>query len=374
MVSYLLSVLKGLPVSPPKASQEQWPQFFSVLVPHWILPLLYWQIRSLPEECHPPKNVMDQMRQVFLLNSVRAFHLETQIREALTAFEKEAVRILVLKGPALGRSVYPDPATREGSDLDLLVLPGQMIRARRILENLGYLCQDRRFEVSRDFYCEEKFVPPGNAGGKRLIELHWDLHRFSGIRREAGIEELFTNAVRISHSALAFEALHPVDALIHRSLNNAFIHDQDMRLSWIYDVVLLARSLRVPEDWEVLQQRSVDWRARLALEHSLTLARIWGGLELPPAYADFSTWPRPTKTEIDGWYKATRRHERLSEYLSLHMSHASGRLEKLRFFIHLLFPSPDYMRVKYPPSKDGLLFLSYVRRWRRWLSRLLPAG
>ncbi|OQY54298.1 MAG: hypothetical protein B6245_21460, partial [Desulfobacteraceae bacterium 4572_88] len=155
---------------------------------------------------------------------------------------------------------------------------------------------------------------------------------------------------------------------------NAFIHDQDMRLSWIYDVVLLARSLRVPEDWEVLQQRSVDWRARLALEHSLTLARIWGGLELPHEYADFSMWPRPTKTEIDGWYNATRRHERLSEYLSLHMSHASGRLEKLRFFIHLLFPSPDYMRVKYPPSKDGLLFLSYVRRWRRWLSRLLPAG
>ncbi len=57
--------------------------------------------------------------------------------------------------------------------------------------------------------------------------------------------------------------------------------------------------------------------------------------------------------------------------MKLHLSETSGFSEKIKFFIHLLFPSADYMRMKYPPAKDGLLFLSYIRRWQYWLNKLI---
>ncbi len=371
LLNYTLSILKGDPIPPPAVSPDQWSELLILLLPHWIMPLLYWQIGSSPQKCHPPKETLEQMRGLFMRTRVQTFHLERQLAEVLPAFEREGVRVLLLKGPALARSVYPDTVLRHGSDIDLLVLPDQMARSRVILESLGYDCQENRFDVSKDFYCEEKFFPRKNQGNRRMIELHWDLHRFSGIKRDAGVADLFRHAVRITSPPLTFEALHPVDALIHRSLNNAFIHDRDMRLSWIHDGVFLARSLNVPDDWEVLQKRSVDWRARLAVEHSLRLAQLWAGLRLPQEYKDFSSWPQPARIERDAWLHATRRHERVSDYFRLHLSDASRLSEKLRFFIHLLFPSREYMTAKYPPSKDGLLFLSYVRRWQKWFVKFV---
>ncbi len=371
LLNYLLSLLKNDPILPPEVPLEQWTELLSVLNPHWILPLLHWQIGSLSSEFHPPAAVMEHIRHLFLCTRVQTFHLEEQLREVLAAFDKEGVRVLLLKGPALARTVYPDTALRQGSDIDLLVLPELMTHSRAILEGLGYINQEKRFEVSRDFYCEEKFMPGQELKNKRMIELHWDLHRFSGIKRDAGVANLFHNAVKIVSPPLTFEALHPIDALIHRSLNNAFIHDRDVRLSWIYDVVLLARSLAVPDDWDILQKRSMEWRARLAVEHALNLAQIWCGLQLPRAYKDFSTWPRPSKIETDAWRNATRRHERVSDYFKLHLTDSSGLSEKIRFFIHLLFPSQEYMKAKYPPSEEGLLFLSYIRRWGHWFRKIL---
>lgn len=371
LLNYLLSLLKNDPILPPEVPLKQWTELLSVLNPHWILPLFYWQIGSCPGEFHPPTAIMEQMRHLFMRTRVQTFHLEEQLREVLAAFDKEGVRVLILKGPALARSVYPDTALRQGSDIDLLVMPEQMARSRVILEGMGYINQEKRFEVSKDFYCEEKFMPGQKLKNKRMIELHWDLHRFSGISQDVGVADLFHNAVKIISPPLTFEALHPIDALIHRALNNAFIHDRDVRLSWIYDVVLLARSLAVPDDWDILQKRSIEWRARLAVEHALNLARIWCGLQLPREYGDFSTWPQPSETETDAWRNATGRHERVSGYFRLHLSDASGFSEKIRFFIHLLFPSREYMKVKYPPSEGGLLFLSYIRRWGHWFRKIL---
>jgi len=365
LAAYVLSALRGVSEMPPKASSEEWAELFSVLRPHWVIPLLYWHIASFSPEYHPPGDVVSRMRGEFMKTRVRTLRLETQLHEVLAAFESRGIRVLLLKGPALARMVYPDTAVRQGSDIDLLVLPEQMADSREILGKLGYHCQEKRFEVSKDFYCEEKFFPKKNRN-HCLIELHWDLHRFSGIRREAELRTLFEDAVRIVSPPLRFEALHPVDALIHRSLNNAFVHDRDMRLSWIYDVVFLARSLEKADEWELLKEKSVAWCARLALEHSLTLAQIWGGLVLPDEYGNFAAWPSPSEVETEAWHSATGRHENLSGYLRLHLSDSSLP-EKIRFFIHLLFPSPDYMRMKYPPPGRGLLFLSYIRRWLHWL-------
>ena len=63
-----------------------------------------------------------------------------------------------MKGTALSRTIYMDPFTRPGSDIDILVKPKDVRRARKALEIAGYRCHYPYFEVSSSFFCEEEFA------------------------------------------------------------------------------------------------------------------------------------------------------------------------------------------------------------------------
>lgn len=370
-LAFISSLLKNKPIKPPKASIKQWSEFLDLLKPHWILPLLYKQISSWPQKFHPPEEIMHRMRKPFLMSRARALQMEKQLREIIDAFRNEGVQVLVLKGPALALTVYPDPAMRASSDLDLLVLPTQMAQARAILEHLDYKCLGKRFEHSKDFYCEETFIHKSKPRYHRAIELHWDLHSFSGISREAALEDLFLRAAKVKSSALTFYTLNAVDSLIHRAINMSIWHNKAIRLIWIYDTALLARELAPPDEWKILQERSIAWRARLALENSLKMAQVWVGLKMPYGFNDFSNWPRPTQTEASFWSDALLRHEQASSFFKLHWSSSSGIFQKARFLFHLLFPHPEIIRKYYPTSKKWLLPFTYIRRLYRWTRQLI---
>ena len=373
LLTYLLSILGNESPMTPKASIDQWSNLLSILKFHWILPLLYWRIGSLPPEVRPPQSITDHMRMAFLESHVRSLRMERQLGEILNAFQGEGVRALVLRGPALAWSVYPNPALRPSSDLDLLVLPEQVVQARAILEHLDYKCLSKRFEVAKDFFREEDFVHKKKPSNNLVVDLHWihwELHPFFGISRDVGVHDLFHRALKVKSSSLTFETLHPVDALINAAIHMGMIHSRDMRLIWICDIALLARYLRMPEDWEVLQERSVAWSARIAVENSLKTAQAWTGLKLPDGFSDFSSWPRPTEEELATWSHTMKRHW-VSILLNRYLSRPSGLKKMLRSLFGLLFPHPDIVRYCYPPSRDWLLPLSYVRRWYRWFMELI---
>ena len=272
LLTYVRSVLQDESPLAPAASLDEWSSLLNFLQAHWIIPFLYRKVGSLPQECRPPEPIADEMRQAFLFSRVRSLHMERQLREIIEGFQEEGVRVLVLRGPALAFSLYPDPAMRPSCDLDLLVLPEQVVQARGILESLGYKCLAKRFEVARDFFREECFVHQKNPGNKFPVDLHWvhwELHPFFKGSEEVDIQDLFQRACKVETPTLAFETLHPVDYLIHSAIHLIMIHKNEMRLSWIYDTALLAQHLQVPDDWETLKERSVAWRARLPLEHCL---------------------------------------------------------------------------------------------------------
>jgi hypothetical protein len=373
VLSYISSLLSNASPVPPELSLDEWSDILSTLKSHWMIPLLYQQMGTLPKECLPPDAVTDQMRMAFLESRVCCLNMERQLGEILDAFQEEGIRLLVVRGPALAWSLYPDPAMRPSSDLDLLVLPEQMLQARATLERLHYKCLGKRFEFARDFFREEAFVHQENPRDNLVVDLHWlhwELHPFFRDNCGVGIQDLFHRALRVSSSGLTFETLHPVDALIHAAIHLALIHGRAIRLLWVYDIALLARQLQVPYDWQVLIERSVAWRGRLALEHCLRMAHVWFGLRLPDEFNDFSTWPRPTEDERGVWADVTKHHW-IIVLLKRYISGPSGFLKAIRSLFRLLFPDPKIVRYCYPPSRDWLIPLSYVRRWHRWFLELV---
>lgn len=373
LLTYVRSVFKDESPPAPTAPIGEWSGLLNFLRANWMIPFVYRKIGSLPPEYRPPEPITDGMRQAFLVSCVGSLHMERQLREIIETFLDQGVRVLVLRGPALAFSLYPDPAMRPSGDLDLLVLPEQVVQARHILESLGYKCLAKRFEVARDFFREECFVHQNNRGNKFPVDLHWvhwELHPFFKGSEEVDIEDLFQRAWKVETPTLTFETLHPVDYLIHSAIHLAMIHKNEMRLSWIYDTALLAQQLRVPDDWETLLERSVAWRARLPLEQCLKMAHVWAGLELPEGFDDFSTWPRPTEDESAVWAD-TMHHHWVTILLKRSLANPSLMLKRVPSLVRLLFPHPDIVRFCYPTSRKWLLPVSYVRRWFRWIDDLV---
>jgi len=190
VLSYLVSILRQEELfSLPQISDEEWSDLLSYLSYHGIVPLLYFKIAQFPTELRPPEKIVARMRKVFLKSYARYLRIEKQLHEILGVFSREKISVLVIKGTALGWTVYLDPATRPSMDLDLLVEPQQYLKASKILNQIGYRCQFKRFNMLQDFFNAELFVNQTTSRRLCPVDLHWSLFQYHGIRRDSSVEE-----------------------------------------------------------------------------------------------------------------------------------------------------------------------------------------
>ena len=374
LLLYLLSLLRGdahfLPEVSPKVSIDEWKKLLSALRSHWIIPLLYYKLRNYPPEFHPPGEILDQMRMAFLVSRVRSHKVENQLNEIIKNFNRKGIEVIILKGLALALSIYPDPATRPYGDLDLLVQEEDFIRARELLQEIGYKCKISRFGHLKGVDCEEAFIHQREPGKNIMVELHWDLHKFSGHKDKLNLRELFRRSILLETPSVSFKILDPIDTLIACVLHMTLTHCNDIRLLSVYDIALLLQRITDKHNWQILLERSGEFNARTGLEKTIKMAQFWTGLNLPADYIEFHNWPAASDGEIRTVSNAMQRHNKpLRTFFKIYLSGTSNPLQKASYVFRLVFPRTDHMRASYPPSRNWLLPLSYIRRWSKWIIR-----
>ncbi|MDM8553351.1 nucleotidyltransferase family protein [Desulfococcaceae bacterium HSG7] len=365
LLGYVIALLYDESPTVPEAAPDIWEELINQLNMHYLLPLLYWKIRHASKRSRPPTAVFDKLRYAFMFNVHRLMKAESQLKEIVNAFRCEKVRLLVMKGPAMSWSAYPDPALRSFSDLDLLVPPEQFVHARAILAGLGYKCKRKIFDVFQDAACNEELVPPSDKRAYLGIDLHWIAHVSYGNRMRVETETLFRNARSIQIGDVKTEMMHPVDALIYASQHLILTHSQVIRLDWIYEIAQLAKMLEVPSDWFELQQKSIGRGACLAVEKAFKMSQLWTGLVLPEQFNDFSRWPSPDKAETTVLNDALQRRVNPVVFVKLYLGNVRNAASFLKAFFNLVFPSQEYMRHRYQITNERYLFV-YFRRWGVW--------
>ncbi len=55
LLLYLIGAIRNTPQSPPDLSVEEWHNFFTLIRPHMIFPLITFYLRTWPEDCQPPQ-------------------------------------------------------------------------------------------------------------------------------------------------------------------------------------------------------------------------------------------------------------------------------------------------------------------------------
>jgi len=267
--------------------------------------------------------------------SLRA--LDAAAGEVIDAFAAADVGVLLLKGPALARTLYRDHEHRGYSDVDLLVSPGVLPAARRVLEGLGYanVIDGLGIVDPGGALDAETWVDTQRPGSVASIDLHWRLPGSEAppeavwgvLSRAPGSIELEGRRVAtLSREGLALHvATH---AAQHGTRYGRPIEDLKLALErWSSDV----------------------WRAAAALAEEIEATQAFAaGLRLVPEGAALAGELGLPEADELLWAIANRdRRPRGTFHLEAFKDAPNAR-ERLRLVRRSLFPTPEWIAWQYP--------------------------
>ena len=194
-----------------------WERVQALALGHGVLP---WVRRHLTDLGALPLAAQDGFARLHAGIVARSARLVQELGQIVAALDGAGVECLVYKGPAQAAQVFGDALARSFQDLDLLVRPGDLARARQVLLAAGY----RRLHpetggtpqaVLRRSECDESFV---HTQRDVPVELHWSVvpPYFSV---PLGTDSLFNGRVPVALGGYQVLAPQVPDLLLLLALN-----------------------------------------------------------------------------------------------------------------------------------------------------------
>lgn len=132
MASFLARAWESSP-PPPVISPDELAFLAPILHQNGSSGLAWWRIRESEFRDHPQAPLLhDGFRQ----HTLRTRYLEKQLRDLLPFFRDRGIDPILGKGWGIGR-LYPQPGLRPYGDLDFLIHPDQMEKARKAMSDPG---------------------------------------------------------------------------------------------------------------------------------------------------------------------------------------------------------------------------------------------
>ncbi len=314
-----------------------------------------------PETC---LRLREQLRRTARVNLAAV----QEWQRVLKVLASAGVSAISIKGPALALIAYRNVAMREFVDLDLLVRPTEVVKARDVLLREGYqlsssVVSDSDGSLLRSHNRELGFVHEERG---TFVELHWGLlHRMFPF--QLPVDQLFESACLECHEGMSFLSLSPEYLLLYLCAHGT--KHCWISLQWICDVACYVQTVQEELDWELCIRRAEATNCGLVLKHSLLLAKQVLGLELPSTIRNYVC--RDAKALMLANTATTflfRDGDELGyrEALRYHLAFAKGWRDRIRFVFERVFvpAEPDWQKVRLPRS---LYFLYYLVRPVRFI-------
>jgi hypothetical protein len=330
-----------------------------------VSPLLYHRLLCHPEISNLPPDFLALFSSSLALDHYRtAAHntlLFNELDRILAAFAQAQLPVIVLKGAALARTLYPDPALRPMGDLDLLVKPGDVAACLQIAHGLGYTEPDPEAAAGLN---QRLLHHVHLRQGKNLVlELHWQLLGGEAVQYATQADWFWGQVLPLTGTAEAGNAqqLTPLASLIYLSAHAVLQHGTGKALLiWFYDLDLLirrsAQDISASELWAAASALGLQGALFAALQRCQELWQT----PIPP------DWLAKVPVDLGG----------MDEILAARQNRPRTRFEQERFKLQglswpgrlrllaaLIFPGPAYMRWRYQPHPAWLWPLYYIYRW-----------
>ncbi|HMF94057.1 MAG TPA: nucleotidyltransferase family protein [Vicinamibacterales bacterium] len=232
-----------LPFQP--LDDHDWPRLPSDADAHHLAPLLEWLTRGC--ESSAPRAVRAQLRALVLRQTAWHRARTAAATEILDALERGSIRTLVLKGAALAWTIYPSPALRPMTDIDLLVDRSDAAKAQTVIRQLGFDAAP-----PRPFGGYAHHLPSATRvdGGLPItVEIHLDaLTRDSGQSiAPANLVEPPRRFLLDGASRMTLGHIDTLRHLVHHMLEPS--PDGFVRLISLVDLLRYARAFHAEIDW-----------------------------------------------------------------------------------------------------------------------------
>ena len=155
----------GDPVSIPAA--VEWEPLIEAASSQLVTPALGFALRGRTDL---PQEIADYLAAVLFLTRERNDFILGGLAKTLEAFRAVGIRPVLMKGGAsIVSGLYPDPAMRIVTDIDLLITINQTDEAARLLANIGFIpFQSNSVNYSQHHHLRPQYDPATGL----VIELH----------------------------------------------------------------------------------------------------------------------------------------------------------------------------------------------------------
>ncbi len=276
-------------------------------------------------------------------------------------FSAAGLRMAVLRGPALGLTIYPKPYLRPFHDLDLLVPREELAGAKEILAAAGFLPEAG---LLPDRYFEKHHLHLRRVHGqtRAVAEIHWAFdHPYAPTLVEIGA--LLARGRPAGPPGAPLVVLEPADSLVTLCLHlrkhcvflDALRAEEDFpslligerALLWLADIDRAARGMDAA-GWERARKRAREWSLLEALESCrLAAERVWSGGGREPGAAGLSRWERAAARRRIAVLRGEGGKGRFDRFLFGLRADTIFRPVRGLELAGCLFPPADYLRKRY---------------------------
>jgi len=348
----------------------QWPVLFSRAEQHGLSPLLYQALFGMPDIV--PFESLRQLKKRYQSNIHKSLFLTRELIRILDEFDSLAIEVLPYKGVTLAETVYGDVALRQSGDIDLLIRPRDVKRAKDALSKLGYTPQLSFSPREEDAYLISGYETTFDSPlGRNLLELQWALQP-SFYAVDADMEEFFNRAVTMSVGGRSMKMLTAEDLFVILSVHAA--KHVWARLVWLCDIARVMTSTSL--DWDRVFAKSETLGIKRIALLTLLLANQFFESAVP-ARAEKELLQDPEASPLAKMIQSkivdgTASDVESISYFRLMMRLRERRADRVRFLYRLVFtPGPNEWRAIRLPAP---LFPFYrLVRLSRLAARLIRA-
>ncbi len=352
--------------------REDWALFQKIAVSEGVAGMIHHQLKTEPEvycssefDSATYQHCAHQEALTAITNAVYFNHLN----QVLAALSEHKIATVLLKGAHLAKSIYPHPALRPMSDLDILVREQDFDRALHLVNELGYhqylpeVLPNFNQHLSHHAHLKKS----GDIGV--ILELHWILVASPAFRHAASMDWFWENI----EPNLAWKStnpstpqgfifnLNPTANLLYLTAHQILQHGAGQTsLRWLLDLHRLVQQKGDAIDWQALAAQAAIFRWESALKEGLQLVRLTFSTPVPGGFLESLA---VESGDFDRLVKSKSKQSSsriLSEGKIIRSLKWPGRI---RLVLALVFPGPAYMRWRYRPKPIWIWPLLYFYRW-----------
>jgi Uncharacterised nucleotidyltransferase len=229
------------------AQQLAIPGFHDTLIFHRLTSLLYHTLTQFSREEVGRVPLLEVLRRDYL-GGLRFYRTQRKETHQLVKVLADAgVEVILLKGADIRHRLYDDPVCRPMSDLDVLISPTDLEKARTALKKHDYAVVPRDLDLRPGFNARfgwvESFESPD--GDSLFVDVHWGIQE-AGTFYRLPYSPLRARATALDLDGLPALVLAPEHVIMHLCLHT-------------FDEIENAPLLKLSDLWRALTLFSPDW-------------------------------------------------------------------------------------------------------------------